>query len=237
VAGKGVPRKKEGDATESVPSEPSSPGLVKRKKKATALSPERMDPLWKMLNEKMGGRDGLLAAAIASQNPKAKDLAALILDSAHKTWGTKALAKKAGLTAPEIVDMFRDRKWLEATLALHDELPDIVRDAATDAKASYIPCDACRGKGVNWEKGEGGEECYVCQGKRVIRKPGDKDKLKFVGEAAGMVGKAEPQTQVNVQVNNQTQTASVSFEDLLRKATIAVNKPKEIEAPIVVETE
>lgn len=227
-------RKREGSVTLDGPSEQGSPGVVKKKKKVTALSPERMDPLWKLLDSKIGGREGLLAAAVASKNPKARDLAALILDSAHRNWGTKALAKKAGLEAPEIVDMFRDRKWLEATLAIHEDLPDILRDAAIDAKASYVPCEACKGKGVDWEKGEGGQECYVCKGTRTVRKPGDKDKLKFVGEAAGMVGKVEPQTQVNVQVNNQTQTSTVSFEDLLRKATIPVVKRKELEPPIEV---
>lgn len=194
---------------------PASNKVTRRKKSATAKSPQRMDPLWQILDEKIGGRDGLLAAALASNNPKAKTLVELILDKAHKSTGTKKLAAKAGITAPEIVDMFRDKKWLEATLVLHEELPQIVRDTAQDAKASEVPCDDCKGP-----------ECTRCRGTGKVRKPGDKDKLAFVGEAVGLIRNRQPLVQVNTQINNPQQGQPQAFDDLMRKATIVQARPQ-----------
>lgn len=204
---------------------PTKRAYKKRGKRGvTALSPEHLDPLWQSLNEKLGGREGLLEAALASSNPKAGDLVALLLDAAHKSWGTKKLAKKAGLEATDIVDMFRDKKWLETTLVLHEQLPDIMQGATEDAKPSFVPCELCKGKKINAE----GEPCYSCKGKGEIRKAGDKDKLSFVGEAVGLTGKRGPLVQFNQQINNQGQGSN--FEDLLKKATISFNKPRQIEA-------
>lgn len=215
--------------TSLVPAAQAKPSrITKRTKKDTALSPQRLDPLWQLLDSKIGGREGLLAAALASTNVKAKDLVGLILDKSYRTFGTKALCKRAGLSAPEVVDMFRDRKWLEATLAIHEELPDIIRGAAEDAKPGELPCPECKGKGGDWNKGDGGEACYVCGGKGKLRRPGDKDKLKFIGEAANLTGKQAPVFENNLQIVNNNPTNNISFEDLMRKAALNT-KPKVIE--------
>jgi hypothetical protein len=195
-----------------------------RGKRQTALSSTSQwgDPLWQTIDEAVGGRDGFLSAALASTNPKAGALAEMLLDSAYAKHGTKALAKKAGLTVPEIVDMYRDRKWLESVIAVHEQLPDILRDAATDAKAALVPCSACRATGLD----EKGAECFICRGIKLVRKPGDKDKLKFVGEAAGLVGKTGPAVEVNNQTVINQQSNSVSFEDLMRKAALQTSRPQ-----------
>lgn len=204
---------------------------VKKKKSTTALSPQREDPLWAIIDEKIGGRKGLLEAALASTNPKAPLLAELCLDKAFKTAGTKALAKRAGLEADEVVDLYRNRKWLEATMALHDQLPDIISGAAQDAKPSMIPCTECKGKGkVKIPDKEDLESCWVCGGWGEIRKSGDKDKLRFIGDATGITGKVAPAIQNNIQVNSGGM--GISFEELVRKASVQVNRPKQIEVEV-----
>jgi hypothetical protein len=188
----------------------------RRKKTATALAPQRKDGLWRLMESRFGGREGLLEMALMSPDPRASDLVSLILDKGHRTWGTKKLAAKAGFKAPDIVDMYRNKKWLEATMVLHEELPAIMQGAAEDAKPQLLPCGECHGIGG---------DCWVCQGTGKFRKPGDKDKLNFVGEATGITGKKGPAVQIN---NNQLNVTpggqSMSFEDLMRKATIETKK-------------
>lgn len=208
---------------EKSPSKQASRAVTRR---ATAKSPQSLDPLWQLLDEKIGGREGFLAAALASNNPKAKQLVEHLLDKNHRHTGTKRLAEKAGLSAPEIVDMFRDRQWLEATLVLHEELPAIIRDTAQDARAQLVPCPDCNGIGSTAEA----TKCLPCRGTGEIRKAGDKDKLAFVGEAVGMIRKREPLVQVNTQINNQGRAESQSFDDLMRRATIVQARPQLTEA-------
>jgi len=198
----------------------------KKKKQATSLAPQKEDSAWQALDRRLGGREGLLEAAVLSPNPKAAILAELLLDPAFRTAGTKALAKRAGLTAPEVVDLFRDAKWLESTIILHEKLPSIIDGATDDAKPKMRPCEECKGKG----KQEDGTDCWVCGGWGSNRVPGDKDKLSFVGEAVGMTGKKGPLIQNNQQVINMPGQASNSFEDMVKRATIDVLKPKQIEA-------
>ena len=217
-------RKKTAPGTEGTSSEQSN-SLKVRKKKDTALSRESEDPAWQTLTEKIGGRDGLLKAAVASQNPKAAVLAELLLDPAFKNSGTKKLAQRAGLTMPEIVDLYRDKQWLETTLILHEKLPAIIDGATDDAKPKMVPCEECKASG----KSETGDKCWVCGGWGEVRRPGDKDKLNFVGEAVGMTGKKGPFVQVNTQVNANGPQLTHSFDDLVRKATITINKQKQVE--------
>lgn len=191
-----------------------------KKKGTTALSRQHEDPLWITLDEKIGGRTGLLEAALASTNPKAVVLAELIADKAFSKHGTKELARKAGMGADEVVDLYRNKKWLEATLALHDRLPEIMSGAADDAKPKMTPCIECKASG----KLEDGKQCWVCGGWGEIRKAGDNDKLKFVGEAVGMTGKKGPAVVLNQQINNTSVAQPTSFEDLVRKATISPTK-------------
>lgn len=204
--------------TDLAPSGKPSGAVRRRRKKDMSPMRQASDPLWKILDSKIGGRDGLLASALASSNPKAAELTAMLLDKAYRRHGTKILAQKAGLSASEVVDMFRDRKWLEAALTLHEQLPAIVADAAEDARASMVPCSECKAQPQT-------PPCYVCKGKGEVRRPGDKDKLKFVGEATGMVKRDQPSMQTNVQVNV---SGGASFEDLMKRATLQTTKRVEV---------
>src|SRR5207247_1366485 len=119
----------------------------------------------------------------------------------------------------EVVDLFRDRRWLEATLELHDRLPEVIEGAVTDAAPSFVPCDEC--------KGQDSEHCWQCRGAGQIRRPGDERKLAFVGEAVGMTSKRGPAVQINQQFN-AGQVQANSFENLMRRAVVKVNS-KQIE--------
>lgn len=217
---------KSSDEEQDRPVEASSPGkIVRKSKKSDTLAVDQhKDALWQLLDSRIGGKEGFLALTMASSDPRARDLAEMLCDPAFSRWGTKALARKAGLSASEIVDMYRDAKKLEAILSLHEDLPEVLRDAVIDARAAKVPCPACKAKKVD----ENGEECYQCSGTGQIRKPGDKDKLNFVGKAAELIDNKVPLIQNNLQVNNNTMQGGNSFEDLMRKAVLVVPK-KEIE--------
>jgi hypothetical protein len=219
VCGGWVRKKASPEGSESTKVAPAS--SPKRKKRATTLAPQHEDPAWQVLDEKLGGRVGLQLVAASSSNPKAAILAELLLDPAWRNAGTKALAKKAGLSMPEIVDLYRDKQWLETTLILHEKLPQIIDGATDDAKPRMVPCEECKGT----SKDEKGADCWVCGGWGEIRRAGDKDKLAFVGEAVGMTGKRSPVVQVNTQINNQGPNQPQSFDELMRKATVRVEKP------------
>lgn len=169
----------------------------------------------------MGGRQGMLEAALASSNPKAQSLAELLGDKAHKDSGTMILAKKAGLSLAEAAEMFCDKQWLLTRMSLHENLPEIVADAAVDAKASFQPCEECKGAVSS-------PPCYVCGGSGKVRKPGDDKKLRFIGEAVGLVGKPD-QTNVNTQVNVAMTSHGQSFEDLMRAASVTTVQKRAIE--------
>ena len=205
---------------------------IKRKKKATALVRQKDDPVWVALDERIGGREGLLEMATVSNDPRAVTLAELILDRAFDTSGTKALARRAGFTTPEIIDMYRNKKWVEATLTLHEQLPAIMTGVTDDAKPKMVPCAECKSSG----KAESGDPCWVCGGWGEIRKAGDKDKLNFVGEAVGMIKKGGPAVQINTQVNTNTNSITNSFEDLMKLARVDTTKKlAAVEAEVVEE--
>lgn len=173
---------------------------------------QKRDVLWTMITKSLGGREGLAAAAALSANPKCEILLSLLADPVYSRWGIKRLAAKVGLRPSELLDLFRDRKWIETTLAIHEELPEVVRDAVKDARASTIPCSDCQGTGRKKDE----TPCKMCDNGRV-RKPGDNAKLAFIGEAAGITGKKGPMFQFNQQINNPT-TPEASFEDLMRRS-------------------
>lgn len=204
---------------------------AKRKRRETALSRESEDRGWQAVITRIGGREGLLRAAIASAGPnggeKAAMLAELLLDPAFKQYGTKKLAQRAGLSLPEIVDLFRNKQWLESTIALHEKLPEIVGGAAEDAAPGEEPCAECKTKGKN----EKGEDCWICGGHGYVRRPGDQKKLDFIGEAAGMTAKGGPVFQNNLQIVNNGGQVGRSFEDLVRKATVNVKPRQQLAAP------
>lgn len=180
-----------------------------------------MSAIWKGVLERMGGRDGIRDAALASQNPKAVILADLLGDRSYAHHTVDTLAKKSGLNRADVVAIFQERQSLLTTISIYESLPEIVADAATDAKASYLPCEECKGVVQT-------PPCYACGGSGKVRKPGDKEKLAFIGEAAGIVGKKGPLVQVNTQINNSS-GAGKSFEELMRAASVNETPRKAID--------
>lgn len=207
--------------------EPSSRARGRKIKDSIQIR-EREDAGWKTLMSRIGGKDGLLSASMVSQNPKALQLAELLSDPAFAKCGTKDLARKAGLTAAEVVDIFRDERMMETILVLHDGLPEVVQGAMDDAKPKMEPCAECKGSGL----AENGDTCWICRGKGEVRKPGDRDKLQFVGTASKLIEKGGQTINFGNQVVlNQTPISS-SFEEMVRRATVNSMPKKAIEGVI-----
>lgn len=183
--------------------------VVKRGKAGTKAS-------WEFLEDRLGGKEGVLEAALGSQSDKAKMLTEMILDKAYSGWSVQAMAKRAGMSIAEFADLFRDTKWLETLVALHDELPEIARDAAIDARSARVMCPRCGGTKI-FEK----SECNFCDVDGSVRKSGDKDARNWVGEAVGLVKKGGPAVQTNIQVNNLP-AQTTSFEELMKRASKAM---------------
>lgn len=205
-----------------------------RRKKRTMMTTKAgsADPIWRTLERELGGREGILRAAMAGSGDKSATFTELLLDPAFRNHSVKDLARKAGLNQADLVDMFKNQKWLETMIVLHQRLPVIMDGAAEDASPSQRPCEECKASG----KAESGDNCWVCGGSGYTRQSGDKDKLRFVGEAAGMVGKPQPGTQFNQQIVINQGNQNQSFEEMVRKATVPVVK-KQIEGAVDADTE
>lgn len=192
---------------------------------------ERDDPAYKTFADFVGGKEGLHELAAWSENPKAQKLFQLLDDNKFKTYGIKALAKRCGMTLPELCNLFRERGFLISYLTFFAGVPNIVQGAVDDASPSQDVCPICTGAGS--VKRDGYQViCPKCKGSGEVRVRGDKEARRDVFKAVGLL-KDSPAI-VN---NNVTVEGVDNFEEVLKKANKtakAINEQEEIpEAEII----
>jgi hypothetical protein len=211
-------------------------------------SPEHKDKVYATFVKKIGGREGLKTLAHSSSDPRATKLLALLSDGARLSWGVKKLAQAAGLSLLDLREMLYSAHTAEALDAAFESLPDIVREAAYDAKGNVDLCERCDGlgqlelkKGMTHPKtisftddGRAVITCPKCKGNGEARVKPDKDARDFIGEATKLTGGKG----TNINVNTQINTAALqSFEELMKKSQSVeiVNQRKTdvIEAEVV----
>lgn len=202
---------------------------------------EANDPAYKRFSEIVGGREGLKELAAWSENPKAQKLFQLIDDGRYKTYGIKALAKRCGMTLPELCNLFREKHFLDMYLTFFASMPNIAKGVVQDAQPSTDVCPMCSGIGVV-TRGKSESECPKCKGSGEVRVPGDKEARRDVFKAAGVI-KDQPAV-INQNVTNLSIEGVGDFEDLMRsvKTTpivkvekVAKKEPEAYDAEIVEE--
>jgi hypothetical protein len=183
---------------------------------------ERDDPAYRKFSEIVGGKEGLRELAAWSENPKAQKLFQLIDDGRFKTYGIKALAKRCGMTLPELCNLFREKHFLDMYLTFFGGVTEIAKGAVDDAKPSTDVCPMCSGN-TTIKRGDSEISCPKCQGVGRIRVAGDKEARRDVFKAVGVI-KDSPAV-VNTQIGNVTVEGIDNFEDLMRSAkSIPINR-------------
>jgi hypothetical protein len=183
---------------------------------------ERDDPAYTKFSEIVGGKEGLKELAAWSENPKAQKLFQLIDDGRYKTYGIKALAKRCGMTLPELCNLFREKHFLDMYFTFFGGVADIAKGAVEDAKPTTDVCPMCGGD-TFVKRGEIQTPCPKCQGTGRIRVAGDKEARRDVFKAVGVI-KDSPAV-VNQNIGNVTVEGVDNFEDLMRSAkAIPINK-------------
>lgn len=197
----------------------------------------RQDPMWatqekddaafQRFGQQIQGRKGLKAlASYSAENPKVAKLLELIDDPRYRTYGIKALARRVGLGYPELVNLFRNKKFSLMFMEFFDAAPDIARDTANAAKAKVDICPACTGfKTLRRVGSMDGKEvieeipCPKCEGTGTIIVGGDKDARRDILKAIG-VHKDGPMVEVNN--NTQINVEGVDdFEELMKSSKSA----------------
>jgi hypothetical protein len=185
----------------------------------------RKDPMWKTQEKddsaykrfatRVQGRKGLKElASYSSDNPKVAKLLDLIDDPRFRSYGIKALSKRVGMTLPELINLFRNKHFMEMFIEFFDGAPEIARDTVIDAKARIDICPACQGFKTLTRKDET-IICPKCNGRGVIRVGGDKEARRDVLKAIGV---HQDSAQVVVNNTNVNVEGIEDFEDLMKSA-------------------
>jgi hypothetical protein len=183
--------------------------------------PERDDPAYKKFSEMVGGKEGLLELASWSENPKAKKLCEVLDSDKYKNYGIKALARRCGMTLPELCNLFREKHFLETFITFFQGVPEIAKGAVEDASPSTDMCPVCSGfKTI--KRGEEEVLCPKCEGTGKIRLRGDKEARRDVFKAVGLL-KDSPAV-INQQIGNVTVEGLDNFEELMKTAAKTAKK-------------
>lgn len=184
--------------------------------------PQRKDPVYKQFIQEIGGRAGLRQLALASENPKALELVALLDDETYKSYGVKKLLQAASMTFAQALQLRDDRNRNLAVSNMISKLPALADDLMEDARTTKRPCPVCDTKRVlSITNKEGVTEiilCHGCKGFGELIRPGDKDARQIVAKATKII---DNNPNVGVTVNVPTQINNnfgTSFEDTMRKA-------------------
>lgn len=196
--------------------------------------PERDDPAYKTFAEIVGGKEGLKELASWSENPKAQKLFQILDDGQFANYGIKALAKRCGMTLPELCNLFREKHFLISYLTFFAGTPRIAQGAVEDASPSTDVCPICTGAGT--VKRDGYQViCPKCKGSGEIRVSGDKEARRDVFKAVGLL-KDSPSV-VNQQIGNVTVEGLDNFEEVMKRATKTAKVVKKDEQEEIPEAE
>ena len=182
-------------------------------------SPPRKNSLLRRIEAGIG--DELSPTLIHSGDPRARQLAETLLDPAYRHHSFGKLCERAGISGREVVDLFRKYKIDEGIVRMAQHLPDVLEDAAIDAKSSMGCCRRCDGLGSVPLTEGGDRECPLCFGTGQVRIPGDKDARALVFKANELTGRG---SLVSIQTNVVPQ--QFDFVRIVREAQEIIDIPR-----------
>lgn len=154
-----------------------------------------------------GGREALAdTLGLATLDKKQQHFLDLLTDPKRSRDNISTIARDSGLTALQVLDLFRSASFARAQAIamgrMADSIPAVVDDIASKAVDAKIECPTCFGA----KKLEGDLTCPQCLGKGQVMRHSDIDRQKIILESTGVVKKGG--AGVNVQVNNQVGVVS-----------------------------
>lgn len=153
-----------------------------------------------------GGREQLIdTLGLATLDKKQQHFLDLLTDPKRAKHSISTIAYDAGLTALQVLDLFRNASFARAQAIamgkMADSIPAVVEDLTAKSVDAKVECPTCFGA----KEVAAGVQCPQCFGKGEVMRFSDIDRQKIVLEATGVTKK---NTGVNVQVNNQVNTVT-----------------------------
>lgn len=164
-------------------------------------------------------REQLMDALGTATDQRFTLMLSCMMDPAYKQNSLVNLAKKFNISMTDFLKHIRDYQQGEGLGRMMLHFPDVMEDAAIDAKAKLVLCKRCEGEGS-----KDGKECGACDGSGRVRRPGDKEARRFVGEATGITGRKGPLVaqQFNIGGGDSLEDTVAITEKLLKGRTIDV---------------
>ena len=167
---------------------------------ATIVPPKINRGALEQIEDAAGGRDAIISSlSLATLDKKQQFFLDLLCDPKRGKDNISTIARDAGLTPLQILDLFRSSAFASAhaiaSAHLSTALPEIVQDIAAKSVDATVACPTCLGSGYL-----SGATCLNCDGRGQVFRASDLDRQKLVLEATGVVKKGPG---VNVQVNQQ----------------------------------
>jgi len=165
-------------------------------------------------------REELMGVLETTDDQRARKLLELFTDPgpSHVNASLFTLAHRAGLTAPELITLFRKHQIDLGAIRVARHIPDIMEDTAVDARSETVECWVCDGDG-KITKGKGKARftvvCAECQGKGEVRVRGDIENRKLIWESTGLINRRGPLATTNINFGG---APIESFEALVGKA-------------------
>lgn len=150
----------------------------------------------------VGGRDAVIESLeLVTLDKKQQHLLNLLTDPRRERDSINRIAKEAGLTPLQVMDIFRSAAFAKAhataMVKMADSLPAVVDDITSKSVDAKIECPMCQGD----KELAGNVKCPQCNGKGTVMRYSDLDRQKIVLESTGVVKRG--QGGVNVNVNQQ----------------------------------
>lgn len=173
-----------------------------------------IDAVFSHFIENLGELDELKDALAFSESPKAHDFLADLVNPANVQHTVTYLARRDGLNAASLADIWRSYNLSKGILTMVGAAPAVSADIAADSRSSRLACSRCDGFGVLKDSPETDADgeivpgtatiCPQCAGKGYTRKSGDNDARKLMLESIGWIGRRGQDVNVNVNVNSHS---------------------------------
>lgn len=134
----------------------------------------------------------------AEKDSKFAQLHAEMLAPKNRKASLVALCRKLNIRWDEMIDFHRNYNVQRGLLRASNHVPQIIDDVAVDSKSRSAGCMRCDGAGklpdpamsVNGEV-HLTKDCPDCEGKGVVRVPGDQGSRTLLFEMLGLTGKSK----------------------------------------------
>lgn len=164
-----------------------------------------------------------------SSNDTIRRLAIDALDPLLHSSSFATLIVRHGLDIRTVSHEYTLLKKAEGALRAANHLPDLMEQAAIDARSRHELCMRCEGKGEveGQKKGDPRKVCPICKGEGEVYVPGEVERLKLLFETFNLTSKS-----AGVQVNiDQRKMSDETLEDLAQSVAPIIEGTKPEDTP------